>query len=564
MAICIQCGAETTGALCDPCKASADLGELYSLVKSYRAGDPQGGEWLAQRLGADAGGLEAARADLMADIVSIMTGEEHDRYAVLLENHKKGPSFESLAQEYFETYGYRGEFAQELLLYYLRHLQKRSFERPRPLFDEILEGSWAGDMLLKEAAEYFGHIGEYQTGFDLADRISDEKKAEDTRGKIARWKDRRAFWPHDVGARLRLAKIYDAKGIAHRAVYKKVEKKDFAPIELSAGPCRGGLCAFHIFPTYGPRNIMGAYRLCAAHLSEGGELVEEYDALIHPWDGPAHVESATSSSGLASEALCAARTVDLVTRDLLDFSEGLPLVPLGDVGQQLALLDRAVRYAGLRQLDNAVVEPSSAGIDLSEFDACSTAPVECDDSPDPAKQLFEPDFDSFVAFDIEHSGTFGKGRDTLSILTEIGAVKVVDGEVVDRFSSLANPGRAITPRAQEITHISNEDVRDAPPASEVVREFHRFAEGFVLVGHNIKACDLRHINRSARAAGIAFDNEYYDTLAEARALKKKRGWDSASLGRLCEMFGIEQKAAHRALSDAENTAEVYFRLRELG
>ena len=67
------------------------------------------------------------------------------------------------------------------------------------------------------------------------------------------------------------------------------------------------------------------------------------------------------------------------------------------------------------------------------------------------------DFDSFVAFDIEHTGTFGiDNGDAEAEIIEIGAVKVVDGNIVDRFDMLANPGRTIVPRIARLTHITDD------------------------------------------------------------------------------------------------------------
>lgn len=176
----------------------------------------------------------------------------------------------------------------------------------------------------------------------------------------------------------------------------------------------------------------------------------------------------------------------------------------------------------------------------------------------------EPDFDSFVAIDIETTGTFGAASgDKPSEITEIGAVKVVNGEIVDRFSMLANPGRKITPAVVKLTHITDEMVKDKPPVSEVVAEFARFAGDSILVGHGIGPNDLSYICRTAEKIGIKLENEYFDTCELAAKLKDKYGWQKIKLEYLSAVLGIEQSNAHRAWCDAEANAKVYLIMKSL-
>ena len=207
------------------------------------------------------------------------------------------------------------------------------------------------------------------------------------------------------------------------------------------------------------------------------------------------------------------------------------------------------------QLLNAMELLELAGIDVEELE---------DGMPQSFKELTAPDFDSFVAFDIETSGTFGAGNgDAPSEITEIGAVKVVNGKIVDRFEQLVNPGRKITPFIQRKTGITNEMVTDKPDISEVIRKFADFARGSVLVGHNIGASDLSYIDRAAKRAGVTMDNVYFDTYRYAKPLKERQGWENVKLEYLAERFGVEQPSAHRAWCDAEANVGVYFKLREL-
>jgi DNA polymerase III epsilon subunit family exonuclease len=187
-----------------------------------------------------------------------------------------------------------------------------------------------------------------------------------------------------------------------------------------------------------------------------------------------------------------------------------------------------------------------------------------DGMPVPMKELDTPDFSSFVAFDIETTGTFGAGNgDDPSEITEIGAVKVVNGQIVGYFSELANPGRKIVPRISRLTGITDDMVADKPPVADIIKKFKEFVGNSVLLGHNIKSCDIPYILRAAKKAGVTFENAFFDTYRYARSLQKTQGWDNVRLTYLCEKFGIQQKDAHRASCDAEANVRVYFALKKI-
>ncbi len=186
-----------------------------------------------------------------------------------------------------------------------------------------------------------------------------------------------------------------------------------------------------------------------------------------------------------------------------------------------------------------------------------------DGMPRPMEELKKPDFTSFVAFDIEHTGTYGAARgDAPAELTEIGAVKVENGVIVDRFSQIINPKRDIVGIIMAKTHITNEMVKDAPDVEEVIKDFKAFVGDSILLGHNIKGCDIPHITRAAKKAGISFGNRFFDTKDFANDYKNKFGFENIKLEYLAKEFGIEQTDAHRAWCDAEVNAQVYLELKK--
>ena len=207
------------------------------------------------------------------------------------------------------------------------------------------------------------------------------------------------------------------------------------------------------------------------------------------------------------------------------------------------------------QMASLLNQMELSGIEVEEIE---------DGMPKSMEELTVPDFTSFVAFDIETTGSFGAASgDDEAKITEIGAVRVVNGETVEKFDELANPGRKIVPRISRITHITDEMVADKPPVDEVIRMFADFCQDSILVGHNIKSSDLHYIAKAARKAGVKMENSFLDTYILAKQFKKSEGWERMNLGYLSEYYGIEHEDKHRAWSDAAANAEVYFILKQL-
>ncbi|MDQ3639633.1 MAG: DEDD exonuclease domain-containing protein [Actinomycetota bacterium] len=163
----------------------------------------------------------------------------------------------------------------------------------------------------------------------------------------------------------------------------------------------------------------------------------------------------------------------------------------------------------------------------------------------------------YVVFDVETTGSSSRE----GAITEIGALKVVRGVVVDEFSTLLNPGRPIEPFVVRLTGITNRMVATAPNASEVMPIFEEFAEGCVLVGHNVNF-DCSFVAAAREAAGLApLLNPVLDTLKLARALVP--GLKRYRLASLVSHLGIHLTPNHRALADAAATTGVFLKLLKL-
>jgi len=156
--------------------------------------------------------------------------------------------------------------------------------------------------------------------------------------------------------------------------------------------------------------------------------------------------------------------------------------------------------------------------------------------------------DEFVVVDTETTGTDPKTAD----LVEIAAIRIKAGTIVDRWSTLVNPGRSIV--GNQMHGITDKDVKGAPSPKEAAETFIAFAGHATIVGHSV-GFDLGFIEE-ARGDGYRFASDrYLDTLVLAR--EAYPGWgESYKLTDLARFFGVELENNHRALPDAEATARL--------
>lgn len=169
----------------------------------------------------------------------------------------------------------------------------------------------------------------------------------------------------------------------------------------------------------------------------------------------------------------------------------------------------------------------------------------------------------YCILDIETTGT----KKELHRVTEIGAVKVKNGEIIDEFSTFVNPEVLIPENIQELTGITNEMVKDAPTFAEVFPEFLKFIEGTILVAHNAPF-DIPFLKYQANKVNdeLDFNNLVIDTLEVARSVYAefpiyldKRPFQ---LTKIAERLGIKVDVAHRALDDVKTTYKVFMKMCE--
>lgn len=155
-----------------------------------------------------------------------------------------------------------------------------------------------------------------------------------------------------------------------------------------------------------------------------------------------------------------------------------------------------------------------------------------------------------VVFDIETTG-FSPLKDRI---IEIGAVKIVDGAVSDRFSSFVNPEIPIPFVIEQLTHINDSMVLAAPMIEAVLPEFLEFCQDAVMVAHNA-SFDISFIKQNAARMGLTFEPTVLDTVSLARVLLPNL--NRFKLDTVAKELRISLDHHHRAVDDAKATAEIF-------
>ncbi len=163
---------------------------------------------------------------------------------------------------------------------------------------------------------------------------------------------------------------------------------------------------------------------------------------------------------------------------------------------------------------------------------------------------------TFVVFDIETTGF----SPVTNRIIEIGAVKVDKGQIVDRFSVFVNPQVPIPFEIEKLTGINDSMVMEAETIERVLPQFLDFVGDAVLVAHNANF-DVSFIKENAKRQQIPVDFTYVDTVGIARMLLT--GQSKYTLDAVAKTLKISLENHHRAVDDAECTAEIFMKFIEM-
>ncbi|WP_419191063.1 exonuclease domain-containing protein [Saltatorellus ferox] len=268
--------------------------------------------------------------------------------------------------------------------------------------------------------------------------------------------------------------------------------------------------------------------------SSTAAALREPNALFDPaWFEPEALVDLLRSDGNRGMALM----LETMARDFPGHSSGYP---------DLALLDGDhARFIEVKAEGDSVRRPQLVRMEEMRAAGLDASILKVEWGLDPGR--------TYVVVDVETTG----GRPPLHRVTEVAAVRVRHGEVLDTWSTLVNPERRIPANITQLTGISDEMVRSAPRFAEVADEFEAFLEGAIFVAHNVNF-DYGFLGAEFRRLGRGFSHPKLCTVVQMR--RYFPGSPSYSLGKLCREHGIELRHHHRALDDALATAELVKRI----
>lgn len=180
--------------------------------------------------------------------------------------------------------------------------------------------------------------------------------------------------------------------------------------------------------------------------------------------------------------------------------------------------------------------------DLMNFDSCEEVPEYLKDK-------------TFVCYDFETTGLHYEQGDRI---IEIGAVKIENGKITEKFMTYVDPEKHIPAESSAISGIVDEDVKGAPKDYEALQDFYKFSRGAILTGYNIINFDMVFLRGQGKSCRWNFDNEVDDVYKLAQ--KYVHGVRNYKLGTIAEKLGVTLDNAHRAVYDALATAEVFIKI----
>ncbi len=231
------------------------------------------------------------------------------------------------------------------------------------------------------------------------------------------------------------------------------------------------------------------------------------------------------------EGPAVARVLRAMARDFAGTRHGFPDLLVAGGGSARFVETKADGDALRRNQVARLEQLRAAGLAASVVRVCWR--------PDPRQ--------SYVVVDVETTGGLGPGHR----ITELGAVLVRGGRILDRYETLVNPGRRIPARISRLTGISEAMVAGAPMFSDIAETFLEFAGDAVFVAHNARF-DYRFVQQEFARLGQTFRRPTICTVAGMR--RAFPGRHSYALDALCREFDIPLERHHRALCDAEAAA----------
>ena len=383
---CLNCGKTAETFLCCDCQTIEILDKVFNEIRFYKPENCENSYLIEYASGLTE---KYEERDALPVILDLFDFEISEFYYCQYYRMRRDVRFEDAAVTYLNAHDLTNIRTQNVLYDLIESYIPNDFIKPKKWCETIAESQSLCCELYAVAAKYFAMIGEY----DLADSVTEkgiemcndadsriflfyspenmisrlEKQKEDTN----RYRTKKPYWPATEERRRAVAMFYDEKGIKYPRIEnrpEKVKESEFAPINECFDDDLTDYCAFWCADTFSLSAAKGIYQIAAVKVRDG-EIVDEFQQLIRPWDGIADRKDAAKKAGVELSFIESAEDVDQVMPKFFAFVEDDILVSTGALGNQAKLISRAARYAGMKEIKNEFYDILDLAADTSlEFD----------------------------------------------------------------------------------------------------------------------------------------------------------------------------------------------------
>lgn len=383
---CLNCGNETNLYLCNECNKNEVIENVIEKVFSYKKETCEN-NYLIEL-------MDSIENDKYACILKLLenyTGKYKDYYYCRFLKGTKDPAYEETAINSLKDKDILETQNQLLLLNLLTFYIREDYVKPEKWCDQIISKDNLFMELYYIAAEFYSMVAEYDKSKYLIDKMNNllnnseaifsnknnncenyKEKVDKLAGLLERYEGGKPYWPSTEERRIKVAEVYDKKGITYGNIVslktKKVKEDEFEQINECYEYDINTYCSFWCNYIEGLRNIKELYQICAIKVVDN-KIVDKFEKYIKPWDGRSYTEKASKVSGASIDVLENSESVDKVILEFDKFTGNDILISTGALGNQLNALIRAYRWSGLNKIENEFLELLDyASIVSEEFD----------------------------------------------------------------------------------------------------------------------------------------------------------------------------------------------------
>ena len=383
---CLNCGNETNLYLCNECNKNEVIENVIEKVFSYKKETCEN-NYLIEL-------MDSMENDKYACILKLLenyTGKYKDYYYCRFLKGTKDPAYEETAINSLKDKDILETQNQLLLLNLLNFYIREDYVKPEKWCDQIISKDNLFMELYYIAAEFYSMVAEYDKSKYLIDKMNNllnnseaifsnknnncenyKEKVDKLAGLLERYKGGKPYWPSTEERRIKVAEVYDKKGITYGNIVslksKKVKEDEFEQINECYEYDINTYCSFWCNYIEGLRNIKELYQICAIKVVDN-KIVDKFEKYIKPWDGRSYTEKASKVSGASIDVLENSDRVEQVILEFDKFTGNDILISTGALGNQLNALIRAYRWSGLNKIENEFLELLDyASIVSEEFD----------------------------------------------------------------------------------------------------------------------------------------------------------------------------------------------------